>query len=141
MDKVKSIKIAIVVTAVFMALLGVFIVCLPWMVTWYVETMGRSAKLAATVLVSCYTCAPFAGCALFFLRKLLKNVLNIGLLNEMNFSLLKKITICCLIISCVTVVAGKFYMPFFLVSATFVFVALLLFGLRAALYVTKREED
>ena len=140
MDKVKSIKISIAVTGLFILLLGAFIIGLPWMVTWYVEKMGRSQTLAATVLISCYICAPFVGSALFFLRKLLKNVLKIGLLNEMNFMLLKKITVCCIIISFVTLIAGNFYMPFFLVSATFVFVAILLFGLRAALYVTVREE-
>ncbi len=139
MDKIKSIKIAITVTTVFLFLLGAFIVGLPWMVSWYVERMGRSQTLAATVLVTCYPCAPFASGALIFLRKLLKNVLKIGLLREENFLLLKKIMICCIIIALITVVAGKFYMPFFLVSATFTFVALLLFGLRAALYVTAKE--
>ncbi len=136
MDKIKSIKISIRVTTVFMVLLLIFVIALPWMISWYVETMGRSQTLAATVLVTCYPCAPFAGAALLFLRKLLKNVLTIGLLNEKNFSLLKKITVCCIIISAVTLIAGKFYMPFFIVSATFIFLALLLFGLRAALYVT-----
>ena len=139
MDKIKSIKIAIAVTTVFMFLLGAFIVGLPWMISWYVEKMGRSQTLAATVLVTCYPCAPFAAGALIFLRKLLKNVFKIGLLREENFLLLKKIMICCIIIALITVVAGKFYMPFFLVSATFTFVALLLFGLRAALYVTAKE--
>ena len=139
MDKIKSIKIAIAVTTVFMFLLGAFIVGLPWMISWYVEKMGRSQTLAATVLVTCYPCAPFAAGALIFLRKLLKNVFKIGLLREENFLLLKKIMICWIIIALITVVAGKFYMPFFLVSATFTVVALLLFGLRAALYVTAKE--
>jgi len=140
MDKIKSIKIAIWVTVVFMFLLGVFIIGLPWMITWYVEKMGRSQSLAATVLITCYPCAPFAAGSLIFLRKLLKNVLEIGLLKEENFKLLKKIMICCIIISAITLVAGKFYMPFLIVSATFIFLALLLFGLRAALYVTVKEE-
>lgn len=141
MDKVKSIKISIVVTAVFMGLLAIFIVALPWMISWYVEKMGRSQSLAATVLITCYPCSPFVAAALYFLRRLLKNVLIIGLLKEENFALLKKITICCIIIAFITLIAGNFYMPFFIVSATFIFVALLLFGLRAALYVTVKETE
>lgn len=140
MDKIKSIKISIAVTTAFIVLLAIFTVSLPWLISWYVEIKGRSQTLAATVLITCYPCAPFAAGALFFLRKLLKNVLSIGLLNETNFKLMKKIVVCCLIIAFVTLIAGKFYMPFLLVSATFVFVAILLFGLRAALYVTMREE-
>ena len=141
MDKVKSIKISIVITAVFLGLLAVFVAALPWMVSWYVEKMGRSQSLAATVLITCYPCAPFVAAALLFLRKLLKNVLKIGLLNEVNFALMKKIIFCCFIIAFITLIAGNFYMPFFIVSATFMFVALLLFGLRAALYVTVKENE
>ncbi len=139
MDKIKSIKLSITVTNIFLVLLLIFTVCLPWMVSWYVETMRRSASLAATVLVTCYPCTPFAAAALIFLRKLLKNVLQKGLLREENFSLMKKITVCCIIIAAITLIAGNFYFPFFLVSATFIFVALLLFSLRAALYVTVNE--
>lgn len=141
MDKIKSIKIAIAVTNIFLCILVVFSVALPWMVSWYVETMNRSVSLAATVLVTCYPCAPFAGACLIFLRKLLKGVLKNGLMREENFSLLKKITVCCIIIAVITLIAGKFYLPFLIVSATFTFVALLLFGLRAALYVTAKEEE
>ncbi len=139
MDKIKSIKISIIVTNIFIALLCVFVVGLPWMVTWYVEEMGRSTTLAATVLITCYPCAPFVGAILVFLRKLLKRVLTKGLLNEENFALIKKIVICCIIVAAITLVAGIFYMPFYLVGATFVFIALLLFALRAALYVTNTE--
>ena len=141
MDKIKSIKISIAVTNIFLIILVVFSVALPWMVSWYVEKMHRSATLATTVLVTCYPCAPFAGACLVFLRKLLKNVLKSGLLLEENFKLMKKIIFCCIIIAAITLVAGKFYMPFFIVSATFTFVALLLFGLRAALYVTVKENE
>ena len=139
MDKIKSIKLSIAVTNILLIVLLIFTVCLPWMVSWYVETMRRSSSLAATVLVTCYPCAPFVAAALIFLRRLLKNVLEKGLLREENFSLMKKITVCCTIIAAITLIAGKFYFPFFLVSATFIFVALLLFSLRAALYVTVNE--
>ena len=139
MDKIKSIKISIIVTNIFIVLLGIFVVGLPWMVTWYVEKMGRSTTLAATVLITCYPCAPFVATILVFLRKLLKRVLTVGLLNEENFTIIKKIVVCCIIVAAITLVAGIFYMPFYLVGATFVFIALLLFALRAALYVTSTE--
>ncbi len=136
MDKIKSVKISIAVTNVFLVVLIVFSLFLPFMISWYVETMKRSESLAAIVLVTCYPCAPFVGAILIFLRKMLKNVLTKGLINDENTALLKKITVCCIIIAAITAVAGGFYMPFIIVSATFAFVALLTFAFRAAICIT-----
>lgn len=140
MDKIKSIKASIVLIDIFLVVLIIFAIGLPWMVSWYVETMKRSATLAATVLVTCYPCAPFAGAILVFLKKLLKNTLKGGMICEENIKLLKKITVCCGIIAIITFVAGKFYLPFLIVGATFAFVALLIFALRAALCITAGGE-
>ena len=139
-DKIKSIKFSIILTNIFFVLLIVFCLFLPWAVSWYVENMKRQATLAAVVMSTCYPCAPFAGAILIFLKKILNNTLKSGLLIEENMKLLKKITICCIIIAVITVISGKFYMPFLIVSATFTFLGLLVFALRAALGVTKGTE-
>ena len=50
MDK-KALKLAIWLTNIFGLLLVAFAVALPWAVTWYVETMGRSHTLPAVIMV------------------------------------------------------------------------------------------
>ena len=37
---------------------------------------------------------------------------------------------CCFIIAVITLVAGKFYLPFFIVGGTFAFLGLLVYSLR-----------
>lgn len=103
------------------------------MVTWYVETMHRSQSLPATVLVTCYPCVPFAAAALLLLRRLIKAVSEKGIFSEAVTDCLWKITVCCIAISVITLIAGKFYFPFLIVGATFAFLALLVFSFRSIL--------
>ena len=72
----KSLKAAIILTYIFMAILVVLVIALPMLVTWYVEIRGKSASLPTTMMVTCYPCAPFTGISLFCLKKLLKNAIN-----------------------------------------------------------------
>lgn len=67
----KVIKLCRILTEVSIALLIIITVFLPFGISWYVETMHRSQTLPATVMVTCYPCAPFVGIALFMLRRIL----------------------------------------------------------------------
>ncbi len=126
----KAIKISLWVTNIFFAILVIFSACLPWMVSWYVEVMHRSQTLATTILVTCYPCAPIAAALLLFLRKLIKNTQKEALISEKNITQLKKMSFCCIFIAIITLIAGKFYLPFLIVGATFAFLSLLLFTLK-----------
>ena len=132
MDKIKSIKLSIFLTHIFFWLLVVFAVVLPKAVVWYVETMGREQSLPTTIMVTCYPCVPFAGASLICLRRLLRNVLSDNLFHESSIRYLGFISVFCLLIALITIIAGKFYLPFFIVSATFSFLALLVFALKNA---------
>ncbi len=131
MNKHKHLKLSLYITNIFIIILAVFTVALPWMVTWYVETMGRSASLASTIMVTCYPCVPFAVGALVFLRKLLKNLIVKIDFGSGNLKLLRNLAYCCIVISAITLIAGKFYLPFFIVGSTFAFVSLLIFTFRS----------
>lgn len=133
LSKQKALKISLLVTDMFFCILIVFTVALPFMVTWYVETMHRSQSLPATVLVTCYPCVPFAAAALLLLRRLIKAVSEKGIFSEAVTDCLWKITVCCIVISVITLIAGKFYFPFLIVGATFAFLALLVFSFRSIL--------
>lgn len=130
MKKANSIKFSLMLTDIFLCLLVLVALSLPFLVTWYVEYTGRLESLATTIMVTCYPCAPFTGLALFYLRKVLKNVQKGEYSNPENVKNLKYMSLCCIIVALITLIAGRFYLPFFLVAGTFLFLALLIFVFR-----------
>lgn len=141
MNSQKSIKLSILLTNLFILLLIIIVIALPFMVSWYVEVRGRSASLPATIMVTCYPCAPFVGAMLLSIRKMLKNVLLQQGFFADNSIYLKRICVYALIISIITLVAGKYYMPFFIVGGTFTFLSLLTFSLMNVLkYAVPQNE-
>ena len=131
MKKINLIKLSIILTTIFLAVLIAFAVMLPWLVTWYVQIAGRHESLATTMLVTCYPCAPFTAIVLLTLRKLLKNIDQKILNKDQNLKLLKYMAISCVIISAITLIAGRHYLPFYIVAATFLFLALIIFAFRS----------
>ncbi len=123
----KALKIAHWLTDLFIVLLIICAAALPWMVTWYVETMGRSPKLPTVIMITCYPCVPFAGMILYYLRRLLKNIYSNKLFCEESVKCFTRISLFCLIIAIITVCAGRFYLPFFIVGVAFAFFSLLIY--------------
>lgn len=140
----KSVKLCIILTDIFLALLAAIVIFLPFGVSWYVEVNGRSPSLPATIMVTCYPCAPFLGIALFSLRKILKRVQSGVVFDEKNTRSIRRITLTCLAISVITLIAGRFYLPFYIVGGTFAFLALITYALKAVfteLYEKHHEAD
>lgn len=142
MEKYKHIKISILLIDICIFLLFVFVFFLPYAITWYADVMGRGPKLATTVMVTCYPCVPFGGVILVSMRKFLKHVLKGCLFSNYSITKLKNICICCIVIAVITIAAGNFYMPFFIVGGTFMFLSLISFSLRAVIKseIPKNEE-
>lgn len=134
MKKFDLIKLSIILTTIFLVVLIAFAAMLPWLVTWYVQIAGRHESLVTTVMVTCYPCAPFAAIILLALRKILKNINEKILDKAQNTKLLKYMAISCLIIAVVTLIAGRYYLPFYIVAATFLFLALIIFAFRSIVY-------
>lgn len=141
MDNIKLLKLSIFLTDVFFIILLCFTIGLPWMVAWYVETMGRSQSLATTILVTCYPCAPFCAFILLSIRRFLKLVIKDELFTYHSARFMRNISICSIAIAVITLIAGKFYMPFFIVGATFLFLSLLAFAMRAAILSQTEEKN
>lgn len=131
MKKFNPIKLAIAVTTVFLIVLIAFAVMLPWLVTWYVQIAGRHESLATTMMVTCYPCAPFVAVVLLTLRKLLKNIDIKNYDKIQNAKLLKYMSISCIIIALITVIAGRYYLPFYIVAATFAFLSLIIYAFKS----------
>lgn len=143
MEKYKHIKISVLLVDIAFFLLGVFVIVLPFVITWYAEVMGRGPSLATTVMVTCYPCVPFGFGILLCLRRFLKNVMADKLFSKNSEYQLQNICICCLIIAVITVIAGNFYMPFFIVGGTFLFLSLITFSLKSVIKseLTNNSED
>ena len=139
MKKINLIKLSVILTTAFIFLIGIVAVFLPLLVTLYVEKTGRLEILATTIMITCYPCAPFTVLSLWYLRKVLKNFVAKNYLAPENGKYLKYMAFCCMIISLITVVAGRFYLPFFLVAATFLFLSLLIFVFRSILVELKEQ--
>ena len=131
MKKLDTIKFSIILTTVFLVVLIIFAVMLPWLVTWYVQLAQRHESLATTMMVTCYPCAPFTAVVLLSLRKLLKNIQQKNFDKVQNSKLLKYMSISCLIISVITLIAGRYYLPFYIVAATFMFLSLIIFAFKS----------
>ena len=121
----KVIKLCRILTEVSIALLIIITVFLPFGISWYVETMHRSQTLPATVMVTCYPCAPFVGIALFMLRRILIRAYDGVFFTGANSKDIRVISVCCAVIAVITLIAGRYYLPFYIVGFTFAFLALL----------------
>ena len=121
----KVIKLCRILTEVSIALLIIITVFLPFGISWYVETMHRSQTLPATVMVTCYPCAPFVGIALFMLRRILIRAYDGVFFTGANSKDIRVISGCCAVIAVITLIAGRYYLPFYIVGFTFAFLALL----------------
>lgn len=133
MEKYKHIRISILLIDICFFLLAVFVVTLPFIITWYAEVMGRGPNLATTVMVTCYPCVPFGWAILLSIRRFLKHTLKGLLFSQYCVDQLKNSCICCVIIAAIMIIAGNFYMPFFIVGGTFMFLSLISFSLRAVI--------
>ena len=131
MKKLNPIKLAITITTVFLAVLIAFAVMLPWLVTWYVQIAQRHESLATTMMVTCYPCAPFTAVVLLTLRTLLKNIDAKNFNKTENSKLLKYMSISCLIIAVITLIAGRYYLPFYIIAATFMFLSLIIYAFKS----------
>lgn len=123
-DYRKTVKLTLVITYISMVLLVAAVITLPAFITWYVEVKGRDQNLPAIIMLTCYPCAPFVGVALICVQRILKCILSGVIFGDKNITALKKLSHCCLAISLITLVAGFFYTPFFVVCIVLSFCSL-----------------
>lgn len=121
----KAAKISLVITYICMVLLPILAIALPYGITWYVEVKGRSADLASVVMLTCYPCVPFAVVALFCLRRFLKNIIAESVFEGKGVCDIFYVSICCAVAGLIMLVAGIFYMPFYIAGGAALFCALI----------------
>ncbi len=135
----RSAKIALIASYVFVVLLIAFTVSLPWLTRWYVEDRGRSADLFATIMLATYPCVPLAAITLISLIKVLKNILAGKVFLFENTGHLLAISNSCFLAGLVMIIAGFFYMPFFIAGGAAICMALIVRAMRVALQAADYE--
>lgn len=73
-----------------------------------------------------YPSAVFAAIILYELLRLLFNIKNGMIFIQQNVSILKVVSWCCFIIGVITLIGGRYYMPFIFVACAGFFVGMLL---------------
>ncbi len=135
----KSAKISLAITYFFMFSLVVLTIGLPYGISWYVEVKGRSADLAATVMLTCYPCVAFGAVALFCVRRFLKNIIKDTIFEGKKLYDLIYIAFCCLFSGIIMFIAGFFYMPFYISGGAAMFCALIVKVIYDILLKIKQE--
>ena len=118
-------RLTLIFTYICIALFVAAVIFLPMIVTWYVETMGRSSELATTVMLTCYPCSPFAAIALLSVRLVVKDIVWDKVFDRKNITRMLRVSGCCLAAGAIMLFAGNFYMPFYIAGAAAVFCSLL----------------
>lgn len=99
---------------------------LPSLVDWYILAAGRSPEIRGTLVRGMYLCLPFALAALVSLHILLRNLLAEKLFVQQNVTLLRVLSWCCFGAALVSLITGRVYMPFYLLTAAAGFMGLIL---------------
>ena len=129
----KSTDISITVCFILAGILAVLIIAGPVFFEFYMSAYrgfkpgGEAMEMLKTVFSAAfYPSAVFAAVILYSLIKLLFNIRAQKIFIDENVKYLRVVSICCFVISAITLVAAFFYMPFGFVALAGGFVGLLL---------------
>lgn len=122
----KSARLTLCLTFLILITVIAAAVTLPWLTDWYICKTGRNKELRSVIMTVCYICLPAALAALYSLIRLLKNILDGEIFIHENVLHLRLLSWYCAAVALITLAAGYFYLPFYLVGLAAVFFTLIL---------------
>lgn len=122
----KSARLTLCLTFLILIAVIAAAVTLPWLTDWYICKTGRNKELRSVIMTVCYICLPAALAALYSLIRLLKNILDGEIFIHGNVLHLRLLSWYCAAVALITLAAGYFYLPFYLVGLAAVFFTLIL---------------
>ena len=122
----KSARLTLCLTFLILIAVMAAAVTLPWLTDWYIRKTGRDEDLRTVIMTVCYICLPAALAALYSLIRLLKNILVGEIFIQGNVLHLRLLSWYCGAVSLITLAAGYFYLPFYLVGLAAIFFTLIL---------------
>ena len=73
------------------------------------------------------------------LRRILKRASDGAFFTDIGLNDIRVISVCCAVIAVITLIAGRYYLPFYIVGGTFAFLALLSFSAYTVLSAAKQS--
>jgi len=135
-------------TLIALGILGSVLVLLaftaPFLAKWFLTHFNRPAGILPAILTTFYTILPFAAGVLVAMWKLLTNILDGAVFIPQNVRLLRIVGILLFFATVIFLVAGYFYMPFYLLAVCAAFITLIVRVVKncfAAAVVLQDEND
>ena len=109
--KNRSAALTLWANRLLMAVIVTLAFAMPSLLRWYntIRPLRENTNLA--LLIAFYLCVPIALFALYNLEKLLGNIIAGAVFLRSNVSLIRRVCICCLLVSSVCLPAAFYYPP------------------------------
>ena len=109
--KTRSIILTLWINRLLMTTVAVLAFAMPGILRWYnhIRILDDAQNLA--LLIAFYLCVPIALFALYNLEKLLRNIAAGDVFLRGNVQLIRRVCICCLLVSGICLPAAYFYAP------------------------------
>ena len=141
--KNRSAALTLWANRLLMAVIVTLAFAMPSLLRWYntIRPLRENTNLA--LLIAFYLCVPIALFALYNLEKLLGNIIAGAVFLRSNVSLIRRVCICCLLVSSVCLPAAFYYPPliFFCIVMAFLFPVVNVVRCVFDAAVTIREEN
>ena len=124
-NRSKSLRLTIVCTWLFMALLLAAVVFAPQIAYWYFSGRENSQFYCQLFCIVVYVSAAPSAVLLLYLNRLLSRIHKGEFFSEANIFSLSLISWCSFCVAIVTLLAGLFYLSFLLVAVAFAFIGLI----------------
>lgn len=114
---------------VWLSAVALVLLCVsaPWLFSWFIQKrLILPPQSRDYFLVTTYTVAVPAAIALYMMNRLLANIRKEEVFTEKNTRYLRGMSWCCLAAGLIFLVSSFYYLPFFALCATAVFMALIL---------------
>ena len=125
MKRSLSVPITIWVNRLLFALIGVLIFLVPRLLDIYsrMRPLGGHARLS--ILLCFYCCVPVVAAALVCIEFLLKNIRKKEIFVASNLNHIRRIRLCCALVSLISLPASLYYMPLIFLVLIMAFLSLM----------------
>lgn len=121
----KSMKLTIICTWFFMALLLVVVIFAPQIAQWYFSKRDNQTFYVLLFCSVVYISAVPSAVLLIYLNKLLNRIHKKEFFSQRNIFALRLISWCSFCVAGIALVAGLFYLPYLLIAVAFAFIGLI----------------
>ena len=101
---------------ILMAIVAILVPSMPLLLKWYNSFRPLADRQNLAIIIAFYFCVPIAEYALWNLDKLLGNILQGHVFVFQNVSRIRRVCICCCLVSLTCLPAAYFYAPLIFMS-------------------------